>query len=137
MACGEAACKRVVTGARLLVLYSGRRGLSWKNLSVCLYGQSEDPAKTTYSRMDLIERLCSSCGKDANVRRESTHVSYDTAGDSNRVRKGSSNGEAHGERREALEERTCMLPTIIEKSLNTRRGISTPGARTRVAPISC
>ena len=35
MACGEAACKRVVTGARLLVLYSGRRGLSWKNLSVC------------------------------------------------------------------------------------------------------
>ena len=86
--------------------------------------------------MDLIERPCSSCGKDANTGHERTHVSYDTSGEQP-SRKGSSSGEAHGERREALEERTCMLPTIIEKSLNTRRGISTPGARTRVAPISC
>ena len=52
-----------------------------------MYGESEDPAKTMYSIMDLIKRPCSSCGKDANVRHESTHVSYDMAGDSNRVRK--------------------------------------------------
>ena len=44
-----------------------------------LYGESEDPAKTTYSRMDLIERPCSSCGTGANMRYERTHVSYETA----------------------------------------------------------
>ena len=46
---------------------------------------------------------------------------------SNQVRKGSSSGEAHGERREALEERTCMLPTIIEKSLNPAGESARPG----------
>ena len=39
------------------------------------YGKTSDPAKTTYSRMDLIERPCSSCGKDANTRHERTRTS--------------------------------------------------------------